>query len=186
MSFEFIAPSIDEGEAAKLSASVKAREATGPGTYKLAVASVSGRTYEKDGETREMLKVYFVHSDDANSNLYGVEQVFFRPNGDKSKTTNQHVIAALATASGATEIGVVNWAVDADGAADDRGNLPAALLASGEELSVKGTEFIVTLEEDQSEYGQAQKEKSGRAVLIIPRGGIRVVAKKATDGDLDI
>lgn len=146
MDFNFMSPGLTDDEVKEQVAKNGPRELAQPGRYNLRLHSIRGRKYtKKDGVSGESATLFFINKD---GNYKGAELTLFRVGGNPASTTSQSAVIAIGIAAGltASQIKDLNWAVT-DEAADERGNLVAALgTAETGPLSIEGLEFVGTVD----------------------------------------
>lgn len=137
----------------------KAAESSGPrelapkGTYKVRLHSMRGRSYEKDGQTRDLASIFFINME---GRYKGAELTLFRKGGDPATTTNLRSVVAILTAAGLTpeEIATTNWAIDTENPVDEKGNVVAAFVKADDSVvSTEGLEFDAYIDVEEQDNG---------------------------------
>lgn len=153
MSFEFNEPAISEEEVAETVAKSGPRALAPKGNYKVRLHSMKGRSYEKDGQTRDLASLFFLNLD---GNYKGAELTLFRVGGNPASTTNSEAVVAIGLAAGLTaeEVATMNWAIDVTNPVDEKGNVAAAFGTPAKgALSVEGIELMAYIDIEETKTG---------------------------------
>lgn len=153
MSFEFRTPAISQEDVEEAVAKSGPRALAPKGNYKVRLHSITGRSYEKDGQTRDLAKLFFINLE---GNYKGAELTLFRVGGDQATTTNKEAVIAIGLAAGLTneQVASLNWAIDVTNPVDDRGNVAAAFGTSATgPLKIEGLELMAYVEIEEGTNG---------------------------------